>query len=100
MESPISYASVGLTLTQASTCILLEPWWNNATLQQAKSRLWRTGQTENVKVYNLIAKDTIEEKILEICERKDVMIESYLNGTKKTISNCGLNRAVLHRLLK
>lgn len=92
-------AAEGLTLTQATHCILLEPWWNSATLQQAKSRLWRIGQTQPVNVYTLIAKDTIEEKILEICNKKDTMINSYLDGTKQKITNCGLNRATLHKLL-
>lgn len=93
-------AAEGLNLTEANSCILLEPWWNNATLKQAKARLWRIGQTKPVTVYNLIAKDTIEEKIREICEKKDGMIESYLNGTRKNIQNCGLNKAVLHKIFR
>jgi SNF2 family DNA or RNA helicase len=92
-------AAEGLNLTEATNCILLEPWWNNATLEQAKARVWRIGQTKPVTVYNLVCKDTIEEKIIEICNKKDVMIDSYLNGTKKCIDNCGLNKALMHKLL-
>jgi SNF2 family DNA or RNA helicase len=90
----------GLTITEANHCILLEPWWNSATLFQAQSRLWRIGQTRPVIVYNLITQDTIEERILDICDKKDLMIQSYLSSsTKKIGDKCKLNKAVLHKLL-
>jgi SNF2 family DNA or RNA helicase len=92
----------GLNITEATNCILLEPWWNNATLNQAKSRLWRTGQKLPVHVYNLIVKDTVEDKIRDICTRKDELIDSYLsneatprNGQKKVV----LTKKVLRQLL-
>ena len=92
--------SDGLNLTQASNCILLEPWWNNATLEQAKTRLWRLGQTKPVVVYNLITKDTIEEAIRDICTKKDEMIDSYMSGTRKTVQSGGLTKGMLYKLLQ
>ena len=52
----------GLNLTEADYCFLLDPRWNPATEAQAVDRTHRIGQTKNVMVYRLIAKDTIEEK--------------------------------------
>lgn len=72
--------SEGLNLTEATHCIFIEPWWTNSVHSQAKSRLWRTGQTKEVHVYTVIVSDTIEEKIVEICKSKDNIVESYLEG--------------------
>jgi SNF2 family DNA or RNA helicase len=52
----------GLNLTDADCCFLLDPWWNPATEAQAIDRTHRIGQTRNVMVYRLVAKDTIEER--------------------------------------
>jgi superfamily II DNA or RNA helicase len=60
----------GLNLTEADYCFLLDPWWNPATEAQAIDRTHRIGQTRNVMVYRLIAKDTIEEKVLALAQRK------------------------------
>ena len=60
----------GLNLTEADYCFLLDPWWNPATEAQAIDRTHRIGQTRNVMVYRLIAKDTIEEKVLALARRK------------------------------
>ena len=60
----------GLNLTEADYCFLLDPWWNPATEAQAIDRTHRIGQTRNVMVYRLIARDTIEEKVMALKERK------------------------------
>jgi SNF2 family DNA or RNA helicase len=60
----------GLNLTEADYCFLLDPWWNPATEAQAVDRTHRIGQTRNVMVYRIIAKDTIEEKVLALAKRK------------------------------
>jgi SNF2 family DNA or RNA helicase len=60
----------GLNLTEADYCILLDPWWNPATEAQAVDRVHRIGQARNVMVYRLLAKDTIEEKVVALKERK------------------------------
>ncbi len=75
--------SEGLNLTEATHCICIEPWWTNAVHNQAKARLWRTGQTKQVYVHNVIIKGSIEEKIVEICKGKDNMAASYLEGKER-----------------
>ena len=60
----------GMNLTEADYCFLLDPWWNPATEAQAVDRTHRIGQTRNVMVYRLIARDTIEEKVMALAKRK------------------------------
>ncbi len=69
---------VGLNLTEADYCILLDPWWNPATEAQAVDRLHRIGQTKKVMVYRLVAKDTIEEKVMALKARKAALFDSVL----------------------
>ncbi len=56
----------GLNLTEADYCFLLDPWWNPAAEAQAVDRTHRIGQTTQVMVYRLVAKDTIEEKVMAL----------------------------------
>ena len=84
----------GLNLVEANHCIFGEPWWTNSVLRQAKARVWRTGQTKPVFVYNIITTDTIEDRILEICKEKDDMTNEYLQ------SSGGLTKVMLGRILK
>ncbi|KAL0910698.1 hypothetical protein M5K25_018779 [Dendrobium thyrsiflorum] len=63
-------AGAGINLTVASRVYLVEPWWNPAAEEQAMDRVHRIGQKEQVKVVRLIVKDSIEERILAIQERK------------------------------
>ena len=60
----------GLNLTAADTVIHYDPWWNPAVEDQASDRAHRLGQTKSVFVYKLIAADTVEERILELLQRK------------------------------
>jgi superfamily II DNA or RNA helicase len=60
----------GLNLTEADQCYLLDPWWNPAVEAQAIDRIHRLGQKGDVKVYRLVARDTIEEKVLTLQTRK------------------------------
>ncbi|MBN9385082.1 MAG: DEAD/DEAH box helicase [Chitinophagaceae bacterium] len=61
---------VGLTLTAADYVYLVDPWWNPAAEQQAIDRSHRIGQVKKVFAYRMICKDTVEEKILQLQERK------------------------------
>ncbi|MBS1629639.1 MAG: SNF2 helicase associated domain-containing protein [Bacteroidetes bacterium] len=61
---------VGLNLTAADYVYLVDPWWNPAVEQQAIDRTHRIGQTKNIFAYRLICKDTVEEKMLILQERK------------------------------
>lgn len=69
----------GLNLTAADYCILLDPWWNPAVEQQAVDRTHRIGQTKPVFVYKLIVKDTIEEKVLALQEKKRKLFQSVMD---------------------
>ena len=60
----------GLTLTGASMVIHADPWWNLAEEEQATDRAHRIGQTQTVKVYKVIAQDTVEERIVELQRKK------------------------------
>jgi SNF2 family DNA or RNA helicase len=62
--------NTGLTLTAADYVFLFDPWWNTAVEQQAIDRTHRIGQTKNVFSYKLICRNTVEEKILELQQRK------------------------------
>jgi superfamily II DNA or RNA helicase len=69
----------GLNLTEADYCFLLDPWWNPATEAQAVDRTHRIGQTRNVMVYRLVAKDTIEEKVMALKARKAELFSSVMD---------------------
>jgi superfamily II DNA or RNA helicase len=70
---------VGLNLTEADYCFLLDPWWNPATEAQAIDRTHRIGQTRQVMVYRLIAHGTIEEKVRALAERKAGLFTGVLD---------------------
>jgi superfamily II DNA or RNA helicase len=69
----------GLNLAEADYCFLLDPWWNPATETQAVDRAHRIGQTRSVMVYRLVAKDTIEEKVMALKARKARLFSSVLD---------------------
>jgi len=69
----------GLNLTSADTVIHFDPWWNPAVEDQASDRAHRIGQKKVVTVYRLIAGGTIEEKILELKQKKKDLVESVLS---------------------
>lgn len=71
---------VGLNLTGADTVIHVDPWWNPAVEAQATDRAHRIGQTRVVNSYKLITRNTVEEKILALQNRKREVTESLLSG--------------------
>ena len=71
---------VGLNLTGADTVIHFDPWWNPAVEDQATDRAHRIGQTRVVTSYKLITRDTVEEKILTLQNRKREIIQATLGG--------------------
>ena len=77
---------VGLNLTGADTVILIDLWWNPAVEMQAISRAHRIGQEQNVEVYRLITRGTIEEKILELQEGKKNLVTTVLDGNESRAS--------------
>ena len=70
---------VGLTLTEADYCFVLDPWWNPATEAQAIDRAHRIGQNKTVFVNRYVARNTIEEKVMLLKERKAKLFASVLD---------------------
>lgn len=77
----------GLNLTAADVVIHYDPWWNIAAQNQATDRAHRIGQQANVQVYKLITKGTIEEKILQLQEKKAALMEMISQDTEGGIMN-------------
>ena len=77
----------GLNLTAADIVIHFDPWWNQAAQDQATDRAHRIGQQAHVQVYKLIAKDTIEEKILELQEKKAALMDTISSAEDGGILN-------------
>ena len=88
---------VGLTLTEADTVILYDPWWNPAVERQAMDRTHRIGQDKPVFVHRLVAAGTVEEKILDMQARKQALADALFDdegGGAETL----LDEATLHDL--
>jgi len=85
----------GLNLTGADTVIHYDPWWNPAVEDQATDRAHRIGQTRVVTVYRLIARDTVEEKIRQLSEKKRELVANVLTNDGPTK---GLTKADLEEL--
>jgi superfamily II DNA or RNA helicase len=88
---------LGLNLTAAEYVYLLDPWWNPAVEAQAIDRSHRIGQTQHVFAYRLICRGTVEEKILELQQKKRDLADAILNADNRMIST--LTREDLEFLL-
>jgi SNF2 family DNA or RNA helicase len=82
-ETPVFLISLkaggtGLNLTGADVVIHYDPWWNLSAQNQATDRTHRIGQTNAVQVFKLIAKDTIEERIIELQQKKAQLADSVI----------------------
>ena len=76
----------GLNLTGADVVIHYDPWWNLAAENQATDRAYRIGQKNNVQVYKLITKNSIEEKIYELQQKKAKLVDNMLSTQNTFIS--------------
>ena len=85
----------GLNLTGADMVIHYDPWWNLSAENQATDRAYRIGQKNNVQVYKLITKNSIEEKIYELQERKAKLVDTMLD-TKTTFINKLSKEEIMH----
>jgi non-specific serine/threonine protein kinase len=70
---------VGLNLTAADYVYIVDPWWNPAVEQQAIDRTHRIGQTKNIFAYRMICKDTVEDKILKLQEKKRALAKDLIS---------------------
>lgn len=87
----------GLNLTSASTVIHFDPWWNPSVENQASDRAHRLGQKKVVEVIKLIAKGTIEEKIINLQEQKKELIDDIIDGelsNGKVLSNLSYDEII------
>jgi SNF2 family DNA or RNA helicase len=90
-ECPIFLLSLkaggtGLNLTAADYVYLLDPWWNPAVEAQAIDRTHRIGQTRPVFAYRIVAKNTIEERILELQQSKRDLADAILSEDNATLA--------------
>jgi superfamily II DNA or RNA helicase len=88
---------LGLNLTAAEYVFLLDPWWNPAVEAQAIDRAHRIGQTQQVFAYRIIARDTVEEKVLELQKTKRDLAAAIISADNSLIRN--LRREDLELLL-
>jgi len=88
----------GIDVTCANQIIELDPWWTDSVHRQAEARVWRAGQTRDVHVHRLFVKNSIEERVLEICQMKNEMIQRIF-GDEPSEGPGGLNMAALGFLI-
>ncbi|MEM7680717.1 MAG: SNF2-related protein [Planctomycetota bacterium] len=88
---------VGLNLTAAEYVFILDPWWNPAVEAQAIDRTHRIGQTRPVFAYRLICEDTVEQRVLELQQRKRELAQAVVSSDSDVVSK--LTREELERLL-
>lgn len=89
----------GLNLVGADTVIYLDIWWNPQVENQATDRAHRIGQTKNVSVIKLITKGTIEEKIIELQDKKKILSENLIEGKNDSESLASLTEKDIINLL-
>lgn len=77
----------GLNLTKAEAVIHFDPWWNVSAQNQATDRAYRIGQHNNVQVHRLIMKDSIEEKILKLQEKKKELADMFVENSTGSIAS-------------
>ena len=87
LVATIGAGGTGLTLTAGTVVIFLDHPWNRALYEQAVDRCHRIGQTNNVTIYNLLCKNTIDERIWELVKRKGEMSDQIVDSTGKVMSN-------------
>lgn len=87
----IKAGGVGLNLTEADYVFILDPWWNPAVEQQAIDRSHRIGQTRNVFIYKFITKDTVEEKIVALQNRKKSIATSLVTTEESFVKSLSQN---------
>ena len=78
---------VGLNLTAADYVYIVDPWWNPAVEQQAIDRTHRIGQTKNIFAYRMICRDTVEDKILKLQEKKKALAADLITDDSGFVKN-------------
>ncbi len=96
MLASLKAGGTGLNLTAADHVFLLDPWWNPAVEDQAADRAHRIGQERPVVIYRLVARDTVEERLLALQQRKRALADAALGQADQA---AGLTREDLLALL-
>ncbi|KAH8828492.1 SNF2 family N-terminal domain-containing protein [Flagelloscypha sp. PMI_526] len=92
--------ALGLNLTVANNVYLMDPWWQEGIESQAIDRVNRIGQKKDVHVYQLIAENTVESKVLAIQERKKKLVNEAFSGIKRTETQRTQKEARLQDLIE
>jgi non-specific serine/threonine protein kinase len=87
----------GLNLTSADTVIIYDPWWNPAVELQAADRTHRIGQTRTVSTVKLVMKDSVEEKVLMLQQKKRELFQSLVENPA---AGGGISLAELRALIE
>ena len=80
----------GLNLTGADVVIHLDPWWNISAENQASDRSHRIGQTRNVEVIKLICEDSIEQRVIELQNKKKDLIDKMISNDESTVVSASI----------
>lgn len=86
MDLSLLLIGVALNLTVASYCFVLDPWWNPAVEFQAIDRIYRLGQFKCIRVIRFIIHNTIEERILQLQEKKYLLFQSTVGMDQDSLS--------------
>jgi SNF2 family DNA or RNA helicase len=81
---------LGLNLTMASRVIIIDPWWNSAAEQQAFCRVFRFGQRETTFLTKFCVKNTVDERLIDMQEKKQKEIDEVMDDKNKTARSLGL----------
>lgn len=85
MPGAAQAGGVALNLTVASHVILMDPWWNPAVEQQAQDRIHRLGQFRPIRVTRFIIGGTIEERILKLQEKKQLVFDGTVGRNTEAL---------------
>lgn len=85
---------LGLNLTNADYVFLIDPWWNPAIERQAVDRTHRIGQTKSVFIYKFITKDTVEEKIIALQNKKKLLADNIITTEESFIKTIDVNEII------
>ncbi|MBS1269439.1 MAG: hypothetical protein MAG794_00390 [Gammaproteobacteria bacterium] len=98
LKASLKAGGTGLNLTEADTVIHYDPWWNPAVESQATDRAHRIGQDKPVFIHKLITEGTVEEKILQLQERKRRLAED-VHGARQAQQDPPIDAETIEALL-
>ncbi len=85
---------LGLNLVSADYVFILDPWWNPAVEKQAEDRSYRIGQTKNVFTYKFITRNTVEEKIVALQQKKLQLAENLIETEESFVKSLDIDELI------